>query len=479
MSNSCQTLWRWILNPFIGLGMFLIFLWVGILSEMMWIILVPSGLAIGFILFQNPILTYYTMIGMIPLSIAVDLPGGLATDFPSELLTVAMMIIFWIHILKYDLGSMKSIFNSKLIWWILIMLFWTIISVFYAEIKIISIKFVLAKLWFLTSYLFCTIYIVRKDKNQLKIIFWILFITTTITGIFSFIRTAIGGFQFDQTNYYSLPFYDNHVFYATSLTMILPWIFYACTWYEKGSVIRAILKLSIPFYMVAIYFSYTRACYLALLIGLGATILIRFHGLAKGYILTVVLTVSVLFYFSKDYTYLKLAPDYNTTVMHNEFKDHLISTFYGKDASSMERLNMWISVFRMYKERPIVGYGPNNFPHCYKPYSVMYFKTWVSDNPLKLSCHNYFWLLLAEQGVIGCILFVVFIGLVFYAIEGQFRNGKDIGLMLMLAAVTATYCTMLFFNDLLETLKNGAIFFIYLAILIAFSRSNKHVQTTS
>jgi hypothetical protein len=44
--------------------------------------------------------------------------------------------------------------------------------------------------------------------------------------------------------------------------------------------------------------------------------------------LVVAMAISILFYFSDQYFYLRLAPDYNTTVMHDEFKDHLISTFY-------------------------------------------------------------------------------------------------------------------------------------------------------
>jgi O-antigen ligase len=159
-----------------------------------------------------------------------------------------------------------------------------------------------------------------------------------------------GGFSFEFTNQYSLPFYDNHVIYATTMTLLLPFVYIARKWYPKGSLTRTLLNLSIPFLLIAIYFSYTRACYLALIGGLAFVFLLKIRKLVLGYILAVLVVTGALFVFSDDYFYLRLAPDYNTTVMHDEFKDHLISTFYGKDASSMERLNMWISVFRMYQK---------------------------------------------------------------------------------------------------------------------------------
>ena len=137
---------------------------------------------------------------------------------------------------------------------------------------------------------------------------------------------------------------------------------------------------------------------------------------------------------------------------------------------------MWISVFRMYQERPIAGYGPNNFPSTYKPYSVMYFKTWVSDNPLQLSCHNYLWLLLAEQGLVGLALFVIFIGLVLYYIQKvyNFSSSPYIrSFMIALTAIVGIFIVILFFNDLIETSKNGSLFFIFLALLVRLQSLSK------
>jgi O-antigen ligase len=447
---------------------FLPFCYLGIWLDRLWLMGLPILITAGYLLIYRYRLAYWILIGCIPLSITIDFNSRLSTDFPTEFICIMLAAIFWTVYFIYRPRAMDYLWNHKLTWILIAIWIWSIISGLGAVNKLIAVKYVLAKWWYMSSYLLFTFWII-ETIDDIKKLFWTLFIPIFLTVVYSFFNTAIGGFSFENTNKYSLPFYDNHVIYATTMTLILPFIFIAQNWYRRGSLIRLFLQFSILFLLVAIYFSYTRACYLALIVGIGMLILLRWRKLVLAYSFFVILTVSFLLYLSKDYTYLRLAPDYNTTVMHDEFKDHLISTFYGKDASSMERLNMWVSVFRMYQEKPIMGYGPNNFSSCYKPYSVMYFKTWVSDNPLQLSCHNYFWLLLAEQGVVGVILFIIFLGFILYYIQKIYSNTKDetaLSMSKMLAVCMGVYLVILFFNDLVETSKNGSLFFIFIALLI-------------
>jgi O-antigen ligase len=435
--------------------------------EEIWIAFVPILLSLGLLILLNFRLLYWFLLISIPLSFTFDFSKSLSTDFPTEFISIVITGIFWILYLKNRPESLKSLWNSKLFWALCLLLFWSFITSLFAVNKLIAFKFSAAKIWYITAYLIMTYWMIRSEL-ELKKIFWFIYIPTLITVIYSFMNTWIGDFNFENTNKFSLPFYDNHVLYASIMSIMVPLVIQARKWYLRGSLIRLGLGASIILLIVAIYFSYTRACYLALIVGLIVSVLIKWRKILTAYILTIILTLSVLFYFSKDYFYLQLAPDYNTTVMHNEFKDHLISTFYGKDVSSMERLNMWVSVFRMYQERPFIGYGPNNFPSSYKPYGVLYFKTWVSDNPLNLSCHNYFWLLLAEQGVIGCLLFVFFVGFALYYAQLVYHTSADKftkNLALAIGSSLGILIVILFFNDLIETSKIGSIFFILIAIL--------------
>ena len=110
----------------------------------------------------------------------------------------------------------------------------------------------------------------------------------------------------------------------------------------------------------------------------------------------------------------------------------------------------------------------------------MYFKTWVSDNVLNLSCHNYFWLLLAEQGLVGLLLFLLFIGFVLYQIQKTYHvtnSSFTKPLLASLACIMGIFLVILFFNDLIETNKNGSLFFIFLALLVKLQQlaeENEH-----
>lgn len=457
--------------------LFTFFLISSIRLEKYWLIALPFFIGFLVILLYHFRLLYWVLLFSIACSITLDFNKKLSTDFPTEFISIGLTAIFWIMWIVYRPQYLSYLWNHKIFWGIIATWVWSIIATLQAVQVLISIKFVLAKVWYITSFFIFTYYMIRS-KEDIKKIFWVVYTPVLITSLYSFARTVLGGFSFEFTNQYSLPFYDNHVIYATTMTLMLPMVYAARNWYKKGSIIRILLTSSIPFLIIAIYFSYTRACYLALIGGLAFVLLLKIRKLVMGYIMAVLLVASVLFVFSYDYLYLRLAPDYNTTVMHDEFKDHLVSTFYGKDASSMERLNMWISVFRMYQKRPIAGYGPNNFPSTYKPYSVMYFKTWVSDNVLNLSCHNYFWLLLAEQGLVGLNLFLLFIGYVLYLIQKIYHQTEcqfSRQLIASIAAVMGIFLIILFFNDLIETNKNGSLYFIFLALLVKlqqFSEEN-------
>ena len=463
-------------------GLFVLFLSLLVFSistERYWIMALPFVLIFIYIVLHHFRFLYWLLLVSIAFSITLDFNKRLSTDFPTEFISIGLTAIFWTWWLVYKPKYLNYLWNHKIFWGLIAIWIWSVISSLQAVQVLISIKYVLAKVWYITSFFIFSFYMIRSPL-EIKKVFWIIFIPVLITSVYSFGRTVLGNFSFEFTNEFSLPFYDNHVIYATTMTLMLPMAYVIRSWYAKGSLTRTLLNISIPFLLIAIYFSYTRACYLALLGGLAFIFLLRIRKLVLGYILSVLLITSVLFIFSKDYFYLRLAPDYNTTVMHDEFKDHLISTFYGKDASSMERLNMWISVFRMYQEKPIAGYGPNNFPSTYKPYSVMYFKTWVSDNVLNLSCHNYFWLLLAEQGLVGLLLFLLFIGFVLYQIQKTYHLTTSSfirPLLASLACIMGIFLVILFFNDLIETNKNGSLFFIFLALFVKLQQlaeENEH-----
>lgn len=451
-------------------------LFLGLFIENKILIFIPFGILTSLIFSIIPRFLYFILIATIPISVVIDFNGGLSTDFPFEFITIFLMLMVWLEIFTKKNSDLKILIKSPIFLIHILLFISALISTLTALNYIIAIKYTLAKTWYLST-LFIYSFLIFDRIEKLKSFFWCFFIPFVFTVVLSFIKTAVGNFNFENTNLYSLPFYPNHVIYATTMSIFLPFVFYFRTWYPKGSLIRILLSWSIVLIFIAIYFSYTRSCYIALIGAFFYVYMIRFKKTSWAFLLFTAVAILSIKWISIDYNFLKLQPDFTKTIIHQDFKDHLIATFRGKDASSMERLNMWIGGVRMHQDYMWTGVGPNNFPSYYKPYTLYHFHTWVSDNPLKLSCHNYFLLMLTEQGIIGFLIFIFSIFLILYQIDSLYfeaSNKKIKNLTLTLGASFVILLINLLFSDLIETAKNGFFFFFVSAILIRIASWNKN-----
>jgi O-antigen ligase len=246
---------------------FVPFLLAGIYLEKYWMGVIPLAILSLFIISYHIRFLFWVLIFSIACSITFDFNKRLSTDFPTEFISIGLTAIFWILWLVYRPKNLNFLWNHKLTWGLVILWIWSVIASLQAVYFVISLKYILAKIWYITSFFILTFYMVRGFRD-IKKLFWMLYIPIILTAIYSFVRTVLGNFSFEFTNQYSLPFYDNHVIYATTMTLILPLVYIARRWYAKGSLPRVLLSVSIPFLLVAIYFSYTRACYLAIVGGL-------------------------------------------------------------------------------------------------------------------------------------------------------------------------------------------------------------------
>jgi O-antigen ligase len=147
-----------------------------------------------------------------------------------------------------------------------------------------------------------------------------------------------------------------------------------------------------------------------------------------------------------------------------------------KDLSTAERSYRWIAGVRMIKDSWMTGFGPGSFFSEYKSYTLPAFKTWVSKNAEHSTVHNYFLLLIIEQGVIGLLLFLLLLGFLFWYAQKIFHRTDDpfwknsVGAV---AAILTMICTVNFLSDLIETDKVGSVFYMCIAFLIVADGSQR------
>ena len=234
--------------------------------------------------------------------------------------------------------------------------------------------------------------------------------------------------------------------------------------------------------LLGIYFSYTRAAHISLVLGMGGAYII-YKGWMKYALGLTVIGVIVLFSnLLNDNRYLDMAPDYDTTVSHTNFNDLISATSQGKDISTMERVYRWVAGYEMIQRQPYLGFGPGNFYNFYKSYTITNFKTYVSDNPEKSGIHSYYLMTFVEQGAVGLLIFLM---LCFYALlkfEEVYHRTTSFHDRTLILSASVCFMIILAFqiiNDLIETDKVGPFFFLCLAILLVGDLRQRKISVIS
>ena len=411
---------------------------------------------------------YYLLFISLPISMHISIGGGFSMDVPSEPLMLMLTGIFILLLAtSYNVLSEK-VLRHPITLLLILHLGWIFVSAINSQNPIVSFKFLMAKIWFIVPFFFLTFYFVRDAKDIDKI-FWLIFCSLMFTVVIVFIRHGFVGFSFREQKSIMGPFYSNHVIYANIMALFFPWIVLKIRHQIKGSRNRMLLICSAAFLLVAIYFSYTRAAYVSLIIAGAAYMIIRLRLMKYVLALSVVAMLALVTISVSNNKYLDYAPNYETTIAHKDFDKLMEATTKGEDLSTMERLYRWVAGFRMVESRPWMGFGPGNFYFAYKPYTLNRFKTYVSDNPEKSGTHNYFLMTATDQGIPGLIIFLVLA--LFTLIHGEkmyHQLGddrlKDIVMACLLSLIVIL--SFLLINDMIELDKVGTFFFFWLALLV-------------
>lgn len=414
---------------------------------------------------------FYLLLFSLPLSMDIELGGGLNVDLPSELLMVALMFIF----ILFAIGKWQQIdfrfLKQPAILILIVHVFWIGLLILFAQNQLVTFKYFLAKNWYILTFVFLGGVLLRS-KDSLRKFFWLIYIPLTILVIQVIIRYATYGFDFEFVNEPMKPFFRNHVNYAAMTTIFVPFIWLAASWYPRGSFKRIILNISKVIYLTAIYLSYTRACYLALAIAVVMFVLMKWNLVKPVAIAALVVAGVVLSTLAYDNNYLKLAPEYTKTIHHKNFSDHIVATYNLEDVSSMERVYRWVSAFYMTSDKPVTGFGPGNFYPYYKGYTVTDFETYTSDNDEKSTVHNYFLLTMVEQGVPGLLIFIAFTIALFFAAQNAYKRARSpetkAVIMTAILSLTIVYVNLML-SDLVEVDKTGSLYYLAVAILMNYA----------
>lgn len=445
---------------------------VAIATEQFYLAALPVGLWIVAQATLDFRKLFWLLLACIPLSTNILLPGGFGTDLPTEPLAIGLTGLLILHGARHWPDYPAAKFGHPIAWLLYAHVGWILLATLFSEDLGTSVKFSLAKLWYVGAYFLVPLLILdspRRVRIMAHCIFWpLLFV-----AIQTLVRHAALGFTFSSQYKTMHPFMSEHVSYAGCLAMFMPWIFFLRYYRKtKGYTTWWLSFVILPIWLVAIYFSFTRAAFVALAMAGVAQFIIRRRLLRPVLALALVVALGVVTHFVRDNTYLEYAPNYDTTITQDNFSNLVTATYKLEDISTMERFYRWVAAGHMVPYRPWLGWGPGTFVDHYKGYTVNAFRTYVSDNEGRSGIHSYYLMTLVEQGFPGLLIYLAYVIGALVIGERLYHEQTD---PLARAAILSALLAMLIvdafniINDQMETDKVGAQYLLNLAVIIGMA----------
>lgn len=417
---------------------------------------------------------FFILLASIPISTEFELANGFSTDLPTEPLIVGLMLVYILYILKNGWTKNQAqqtiqFMRHPITLLLLLHVGWIFITMLNSESIFFSIKYFIAKIWYVATFYFLASLMLRSNQD-FKQFFRYIFIPLSIAVVVTLYRHAAYSFSFEDVNKVMYPMFRNHVSYGCMMAVFFPFVIQSLTLQKRFSLKWWVLVLSVIIFLVATQYSYTRAAYGALLGAIGYYFIIKWR-LTKIVVgLSIIASIGFITFIVNDNKYLDYAPKYEKTITHTHFDNLLEATAKGEDISTMERVYRWVAGFRMIADKPYMGFGPNNFFNFYKSYTVTDFKTYVSDNPEGSTVHCYYLLVAIEQGIPGALIFLFLVFFVLIKGEQVYHRAagfrKSVTMTTLLSFVILLILILI--NDLIETDKFGSFFFISLAVITNF-----------
>ncbi len=406
-----------------------------------------------------------------------DYDVGIGVSLPTEPLLAGILLIFLLRQL-YIHDFDRKVWRHPLSIAVIINLLWIGITTMTSELPIVSLKFLLSRLWFVIPFYFI-ISQLFKQFNKIHLFLWLYTIPLIIVVCYTVFNHYTFGFAEDPAHWVMTPFYNDHTSYGAVLAMFIPVVYGFMI--DKGYTRtgRLFSGLALVVLLIGIYLSYSRAAWISIVAALGlmALVVLKVRFTTVFVSLVVLLT---LFFTLQDQIIMKL--EKNKQDSSGDVAEHVKSiTNISTDASNLERVNRWNSAMRMFRERPLLGWGPGTYQFLYAPFQNSKERTIISTNAGdRGNAHSEYIGPMAEMGIFGMISFVLLGGTgIFYGIR-LYNRSKNKRIRLISITLTMglfTYFIHGFLNNFLDTDKASIPFWGFLAALMAMSLYHQETES--
>jgi putative inorganic carbon (hco3(-)) transporter len=408
---------------------------------------------------------------LVPVSIQLRfiIPDASVDIFlPTELMLAGIMILMIFKVFITREITRKILFHPVSII-SFCLLGWYLLTSLTSTLPAISLKSFITRVWFFAGFYLLATEIFRKPE-RISNYFYAYITGMTPVVIYYLIRMLQIGI-FNQKAAYSAgrPFFNDHTSFGAALAFCIPMIIFLITRRETTKIIGTVLSVLLLLFSAAFVFSYSRAAWLSLFAaGLVTSILLIKISWKIVFPAAVFLFIAILMSWSS----LVMRFSENKQESSDNIKSHLQSIANIRtDASNMERINRWKSALRMFKEKPILGWGPATYQFKYAPFQMASEKTIISTNYGKGgNAHSEYLGSLIDSGIPGIVfyIFLLFMAIRKGIIISETHWDKQIRNMAhAVVAGLVTYAVHGALNNFLDTDKISALFWGMIGTIVA------------
>lgn len=455
-----------------------------IYREILWFPYLVFGIIGIYVLVFHLELFFYITAFIIPFSVELrEIMPGVSFGFsiPAELMLAAMTVLFLLRIIL-DNSYPLIITKHKISLAIFFYLFWIFLTSITSTMPEVSFKFLAVKIWFIVPAYFLFAQFLKKNIRS-AITFFLCYAVGLAIVVCITSYKHLGMADFKQAAYWIMsPYYNDHTAYGaviaffTTILAVIPFIKSLPKWQRLLS-----FALLIPIF-IGLYLSFSRAAWLSVAVALGLCCIL----LLKIKIKTVIITLGVLFLlafsFQNEIMY-RLSKNTQDSSAGN-FSEHIRSiTNITSDDSNIERLNRWSAVMKMYKEKPVFGWGPGTYQFNYASYQNPAYRTIITTNAgTGGNAHSEYFGPLSESGLVGMLSVFILVFTVIAVGINTYRKAKRqelrlLSLMCVLALTTYYFHGIL--NNFLDTDKLAIPVFGAMAVITVCNILMKQEEKSS
>lgn len=454
--------------------LFALCLAVGFYLEFEYLLLLPLALIALYTCVYHTVFYALVLCLLIPFSIFIDdIGGGFGLSIPTEPLIWVLFLFYIIQLLingKLDFGRLRM----PLMFFLIINLVWMLFSVFASSMPLVSIKYYIARLWFVFVFYFFFLELFKNPNYIRKFLSYLIFGTFALVVITLYKHSKE---DFERGWGYDImkPFFEEHTMYSAYVSFFIPVVLMFAF---RGGLFKFNLFYRIVFFIIflvlvlGIIFSYTRASWISLLAAAVFYIFISFKISFKQIMALLLIALFVGFSQQEKILY---SLEKNKQGSSDDIEAHAQSVSnITTDPSNLERVNRWQCAVLMFKERPVFGFGPGTYTFQYAPFQRPESLTLISTNSGDLgNTHSEYFNALSETGLIGFISWVgLFLSSIWLGLSLIYSSKNPHWVKSLAKAILLglfTYYVHAFLNNFSDFDKIAAPFWGFLAILTALN----------